>query len=240
MSKKNAMTEIILKIVLILAGVGLIIGAIAINKSDKKFYKTAKKTKAVISDIETTHTKRNGKTKTNHETYVTYEVDGFTYENIHLGYYSNSMYVGKSITIYYNPKDPTEIKVKNSMVVPPIMLVMGLIFLAVGIFLLFGGKKNSKLKKNGIGCEADIVNVTLNMNVTINGQHPYVLECRATDPSTGIISLYKSKNFYEDISFYGIEKVMVYVDPNKPSKYYVDVKGAIEKAKADSGIRDYR
>ena len=35
MSKKNAMTEIILKIVLIIAGVGLIIGAIAINKSDK-------------------------------------------------------------------------------------------------------------------------------------------------------------------------------------------------------------
>lgn len=73
-------------------------------------------------------------------------------------------------------------------------------------------------------------------NITINDEHPYEIICQAANPCTGFITEFKSKIIYENLGMYNLEKVSVYINPKKPSKYYVDADEAIEKAKKYASI----
>lgn len=233
---------LILKLIFIVIGLAMTAGAIIVGLHNKKFFRNAEQTTAVITDIESTRNRRNGVTEYNHTVYVTYEVDGVQYNKVRLGYYNSGMYEGKTIKVYYNKDNPGKIKTKgSSMVISVILSVVGGVFLLVGIILVIVFMpRNKKIKQYGNRYEADIINITVNRNVRVNGRHPYIVDCQVADAFTGVTSLYRSKNIYEDINVYGIVKVPVYVDPKNPSKYYVDIDEAIEQAKKYNNIRDYR
>lgn len=233
---------LILKLIFIVIGMAMTAGAIIVGLHNKKFFRNAEQTTAVITDIESTRNRRNGVTEYNHTVYVTYEVDGVQYNKVRLGYYNSGMYEGKTIKVYYNKDNPGKIKTKgSSMVISVILGVVGGVFLLVGIILVIVFMpRNKKIKQYGNRYEADIINITVNRNVRVNGRHPYIVDCQVADAFTGVTSLYRSKNIYEDINVYGIVKVPVYVDPKNPSKYYVDIDEAIEQAKKYNNIRDYR
>lgn len=242
--KKSSMKTgiLILKLTFIVLGLVMTAGAIIVGLYNKKFFRNAEQTTAVITDIESTRNRRNGVTEYNHTVYVSYEADGVQYNKVWLGYYNSGMYEGKTIKIYYNKDNPGKIKTKgSSMVISIILGVIGGVCLLVGIILVIVFMpRNKKVKEYGIRYEADILNITMNRNVRVNGRHPYIVDCQVVDAFTGVTSLYRSKNIYEDIDVYGIVKVPVYVDPKNPSKYYVDIDEAIERAKKYNNIRDYR
>lgn len=242
--KKSSMKTgiLILKLIFIVIGLAMTVGAIIVGLHSKKFFRNAEQTTAVITDIESTRNRRNGVTEYNHTVYVTYEVDGVQYNKVRLGYYNSGMYEGKTIKVYYNKDNPGKIKTKgSSMVISVILGVVGGVFLLVGIILVIVFMpRNKKIKQYGNRYEADIINITVNRNVRVNGRHPYIVDCQVADAFTGVTSLYRSKNIYEDINVYGIVKVPVYVDPKNPSKYYVDIDEAIEQAKKYNNIQDYR
>lgn len=242
--KKSGMKTgiLILKLTFIVLGLVMTAGAIIVGLYNKKFFRNAEQTTAVITDIESTRNRRNGVTEYNHTVYVSYEADGVQYNKVWLGYYNSGMYEGKTIKIYYNKDNPGKIKTKGSSMVLSIILgVIGGVFLLVGIILVIVFMpRNKKVKEYGIQYEADIINITMNRNVRVNGRHPYIVDCQVVDAFTGVTSLYRSKNIYEDIDVYGIVKVPVYVDQKNSSKYYVDIDEAIERAKKYNNIRDYR
>lgn len=242
--KKSGMKTgiLILKLTFIVLGLVMTAGAIIVGLYNKKFFRNAEQTTAVITDIESTRNRRNGVTEYNHTVYVSYEADGVQYNKVWLGYYNSGMYEGKTIKIYYNKDNPGKIKTKGSSMVLSIILgVIGGVFLLVGIILVIVFMpRNKKVKEYGIRYEADIINITMNRNVRVNGRHPYIVDCQVVDAFTGVTSLYRSKNIYEDIDVYGIVKVPVYVDQKNSSKYYVDIDEAIERAKKYNNIRDYR
>lgn len=76
---------ILLKLMFIVIGLILIAGAIIANLCNRKFFKTAEKTTAAITNIEVTKHRSNGETDYCHTVYVTYEADGVQYDNIRLG-----------------------------------------------------------------------------------------------------------------------------------------------------------
>lgn len=221
-------------LIFFISGISVIIVGIAIKKSNEEFMKTAEKTEGVISNIETytNYNRSKKRNETNHTVYVTYEVDGKTYENVRLSYYTSSMYVGKGITLYYNPQNPGNIKVEEGMTVVTVLTsVMGGIFALVGFLVMFFSfKRGSKLKKTGKRFEGQVLSIDCNTSVRVNGRNPYKVTCRVEDYSKGEAYIYKSKNVYLDLYEYNLETVPVYVDVNNPAKYFVDVEEGIKQS----------
>ena len=226
-----------------MAGLFVIIFAFKQKGSDEKFFEKAKPVEAVIDEI-TTRTVRKGtgskrKTRTEHDVFVTYTVNDVKYEHIEISSYSSSMSEGATMTLYYDPQNPKDIRDEGAAEMAfPLSLFMGSIFVLVGVGLPLGmvlaGNKGKKLMKNGIRCQAEEICLEENRNVRVNGKHPIVVYCRAMDPRDNCMKEFKSKNCYEDLYKYDIRNVDIYLDPNNMSKYYVDINGAIKAAKESS------
>lgn len=221
-------------LIFFVVGVSVAFGGIMVKRSNDEFMKTAKTTEGIISDIETYREwdSHDDRYETEHRVYVTYEVDGKVFPNVRLSYYSSDMYEGKEITLYYDPINPGNVKVKGEMTVAFIvMLILGAVFAVVGFSVMLASiRRTPKIKKTGKRYDAIVVSIECNTSVSVNGKHPYKVTCRVEDYSAGEAYIYKSKNVYLDLERYNLETVPVYVDPQKPSKFYVDVHEGVENA----------
>ena len=104
---------------------------------------------------------------------------------------------------------------------------IGSIFLILGIiFLIMRIKKRNKIKTliTSENCVyAVITGFSQNYNLTVNGHHPYVIECSYTD-SNGTMHIFKSRNiFFNPIDIVTDMNVPVYVSPDNYKNYYVDI-----------------
>ena len=108
-----------------------------------------------------------------------------------------------------------------------IFCALGSVFLLLGLFLLAVDLRRRRRLLNALqqgNCvEAKIIGLSTRNNVTVNGRHPYVLECAWTDPA-GVVHIYRSRDLYFDVS--GLLKsdtVPVYIDRYDDSVGFVDV-----------------
>lgn len=92
-------------------GMGLIIILIGIivQINNKKYLRTALTTEAVISDIIID----SGIDDEDYEVHVAYNVNNVDYDGV-LSEYNSGMRKGQRITIYYNPKNPSECRGKST------------------------------------------------------------------------------------------------------------------------------
>ena len=111
-----------------------------------------------------------------------------------------------------------------------ICLFFGIIFVLTSFAMLFGnitvvGPKR-RLVANKEKIYADYDRIEMNTSEKVNGKHPYIVFCRGKI-STGEVMEFKSENVWYDptrkIEDRGIKKIPVYVNPNKPKKYYVSL-----------------
>ena len=104
---------------------------------------------------------------------------------------------------------------------------IGLLFFVLGlIFLIVVNRKmarNNKLLKEGNYVMAEIVEVSLNYNVTVNRRHPYIVRCRYQD-MYGNVNIFKSRDlFFDPTDLLKDQMVKVYVDGENYKHYYVDI-----------------
>lgn len=69
---------------------------------------------------------------------MSYTYQGRAYSEVQLGYYDQSMFVGKQIELQVNPNDPGDVAVPGANLV--MLLItgsIGIVFVAVGGSLLF-------------------------------------------------------------------------------------------------------
>ena len=126
---------------------------------------------------------------TSYEVEVEYEYEGFTFSAV-LDTYSSGMREGKWIPILVNKDDPMDI------VEPGTNLGLGIGFMVLGgIAILVGGvsfikeqkhkKKIENLRKNGKRLQARIDQITINKNIAVNEEHPYIIWCSYVDEFSG-------------------------------------------------------
>ena len=86
------------------------------------------------------------------------------------------------------------------------------------------GDARRLLQASGRRIEADYEGVELNTSLTVGGRNPFRVLAQWQDPMTSQIHLFHSENLWFDPQKY-IERrtLTVYIDPNNPKKYYVDV-----------------
>ncbi len=105
---------------------------------------------------------------------------------------------------------------------------IGAVFLLLGVvFLALMFRRNAIQKAilaEGHHVMATVTGIMPNYNIRVNGRSPYVAECSYTDPDTGVVHLFRSRNIYFDpTSILMDAQVAVYLRPHDYRHYYVDV-----------------
>ena len=163
-----------------------------------------------------------------------------------IGYYSSTMDEGDPIQLYVQADKPGKPKSVMGLNLTGIILIfMGVIFSLCGGSILFADalKKNKgkKLLANGRKIYAEVTGGRVCYNYTVNGRHPYKLECKYEDVFSGEVFLYSSGYIWEAPDIYIGSQVAVYVNPNNMAEYYVDL-DSLQGALGDTGttVHDFR
>lgn len=203
-------------------GIIIIVGGIFLQISNTNFKKTAIKTQAEITDI---ITRRDSDGDTSHIVYVEFEVNDIKYSGS-LGSYSSSMYIGKSIDIYYNPLNPNNFKSSTSTFVGLFVIGFGMIFSLIGGIKILSSiskkRLNKQLLETGSRITAKFDRLEINRSYSVNHKHPYKIVCQGIEND---YNEYFSENIWKNperfIQDKGITHFSIYIDPTNPKKYYM-------------------
>lgn len=110
----------------------------------------------------------------------------------------------------------------------------GLVFLVLGTAFLLAEKRKrameEELKNNGRVLEASVTGVQSNMNITVNGRHPYYVEAHWQEPMSGTVHVFRSRDVdFDPWGYVEGRKVKVYVMDNDYSRYYMDLESVLPK-----------
>lgn len=97
-------------------GIIMLVVSFVVNTNNKKFFDTAVKTEATIEYIDEyrDYNQATDKYRTKYDVYIGYQtVDGAFYGDVKLGYYKNGMREGQTLTVYYDPQAPMDVRVKE-------------------------------------------------------------------------------------------------------------------------------
>ena len=173
---------------------------------------------------------------------VGYHYNGNYYENVISGS-SSEIHVGDEVVLYVSPEDPYTVKMDMFLyLAPTILLCLSAPFLIVVIVfgaIVYRKESNKKyLLANGKRIYAKVTGGRMNIHYSMNGRHPFQIECEYVDPAFGAIYLFASDNVWTDPHRYVGQDILVYVNPEDWSKYYVDVDSLKETGEVT--VYDYR
>jgi hypothetical protein len=139
--------------------------------------------------------------------------------------------IGERVTIYYDLKNPDNANAAGWGEYLGVIIAggLGLVFSLLG-GIYFGistlrRRRNGRLKQSGQLIRADVVAVDVNNAISVNRRHPWFIRCDWKDPLTGKKNSFKSGFIWTDPTplIDTHKKIDVYLDPNNPRKYYVDI-----------------
>ena len=207
--------------------IGLVfIGAGAyIIYEDAEFKESSKETTATITGIDS----RGSGDDTEYIVYVEFEVDGTTVSGT-FGSYNSLMKTGDSVSVYYNPENPSDFRSGSISIVGIIFIGIGGVFFVVGgifvIISLKNGSKKKRLLEIGTRVDAEIIEARYNMSYSVNHQNPVNVYCKTGIYSNELLE-FKSENLWYDVESIimnnNITKLPVYIDPDNPKVHYVDM-----------------
>lgn len=227
--RKNGSAFVLIFLIFGLIGVGLIIGGFIYMRSSLQFQSIAVEVSGTITNI-TTRVDSDG--DTHHTVLVSYSYGGQDFDNVHLSFYSSSMYEGKEISLLVDPGNPGHMTSSSGDAFGYMMMLgMGLIFSLVGFIplgvMFAGSHRGRKLMENGKMLQATVERIDLNYSVTYNGRHPYQIFCTYWDACKDVTYRFKSKNLMREPGYAPGDSIKVYVNPQDYSKYVVYVEEAV-------------
>lgn len=223
-SKLLYKVDIVVLVGAIFMFVGIIfLGAsVFIFRDSSEFFQEAISTEGTISDIYLEESEKSDV----HRVIVSYKADSELMSG-RLNYYSSTMKIGDQLTLYYHPDNPSRVRGGASMFLDWIFFGAALSTVALGSLLVGFSVRKKKLKKrlleSGMRLSAVITDVRLKQNESVNGRHPYVVDCEYRTPE-GSVYVFSSGALWDRPADDVIDSVVyVYVDPKNYRKYYVDV-----------------
>lgn len=215
----------------IFTGIGLIflLIGICLGVETYLFAKKAQVVEGTITDMVYHHDRYTGDSETSDtqvSVYVSYELDGVSYE-VPLNEYSSFMQVGKPILLYVDADNPQRVRVKSLAYLLFAIFggIGGVFVIAGGILLMIRGKrirKRRRLRETGQMIYAQAVASGINTHYQLNGRSPYYLELHYQDPMTGERWQFRSGLIWENPEPYIGMQVPVYVNPTNRNEYEVD------------------
>lgn len=108
---------------------------------------------------------------------------------------------------------------------PMVFTFIGLLFASIGGGILYSQARQKArreyLLRSGRKVRAAISNVYYNTSISVNNQHPQIIECVAE--ISGQKKTFKSHNVWSHVQFTIGQEIVLYVDTRDASNYWVDV-----------------
>jgi hypothetical protein len=138
---------------------------------------------------------------------------------------------GDQVGVLYLEDDPQDAVINSFMslwFVAVLLGAMGTVFLLVGLGLtvptFIRRRSHERLRQTGTPVHTKLKQVTQNTAYRSGGRHPYQIITQWQNPRTGRIHVFASENVWFDPSDYlPGDDLTVYIDPDNPDKYYLDV-----------------
>lgn len=140
--------------------------------------------------------------------------------------------VGDRVEVLYDADDPHDAELSgffNLWLVPFVFGFLGVVFSSLALFGLLLMHRRSKadvawLRANGVRMQGRSPRGVESV-VSVAGRSPFHVEVDVHDPLRNEVRVLTSEDIWFDPAPYleGREFVDVYVDPNRPKRYYVDV-----------------
>lgn len=227
------------------------------NIADYSSFKNkAAETEAVITDAYVYHSyRRSGRRRRSRyecTAYLEYTVNGETYNctirdfDSSSLYMSESDYIGRSVTLLYDPDNPSDARPANRKGAGVPLTVAGIALAAMCAF--FYGQNNyyEKMIKNGAVLDAVVTDIEhktvvhryrtgrgLSLRAAVNSytdeEHYSIIVCEWENPLTGQKYIFRSQRVKEFVEPYVGQTVRVYADPQNYNKYFVDVDDLLAK-----------
>ena len=138
--------------------------------------------------------------------------------------------VGESVTVYFEPANPGDARLKGFRELWGLTLItggLGAVFVLVGAGLglvkRLHAQKLAQLRSTGDLVLATLDKVELDSGTTVNDRHPWRVHAHWEDPLSGRRHEFVSEMLWEDPSAgLGQQPVRVYMDRGKPGRYAMD------------------
>ncbi|MBF7073221.1 DUF3592 domain-containing protein [Glaciecola sp. MH2013] len=231
----------ITKYALLLIGIALLFGAFLIYQNTLRFLETAVTSEGtVIELIRSTSNDSNTfapvvEFETPNGRSIVFKSNSYRYPPAYMP--------GEKVEVLFAKNAPNDARINGFFSLWGPEAILGLI--GAGFFLFgfsmiaFGLLKGNKIKylqEHGIPIEATFESVRLNSSFEVNGQSPYNIFAKWTDPSTSHLHTFKSDNIWFDPSFQlnqqlagqvseQVDKryLTVLIEKGNPKKYHVDI-----------------
>lgn len=229
---KRSSLSFVFNIFLVIGCIILIVAGV-LSYNTWKFTKTAVKTTGKVVDMIASRSSSGSSRSTTYTPVVIY-IDNKDNDHRYIASFSSSppaYEIGELVDLYYDPANPSKAQLAGwgEYLGGIIAGILGLVFTCVsgGYHIIRKVKhaNNARLKESGQLVVADLIAVDINRNIHVNRRHPFFLRCEWKDPLTGQLNTFKSGFIWTDPTplINNRKKIDVYIDPNNPKKYYVDI-----------------
>lgn len=219
----------IIKYVFFLIGLAMLVGAFFLYQNTNNFLAEAVKAEGVV--VELVPQRSDGSVTYSAMVHFTdaagKEIEFVTSHSSNPPSYS----VGEKVEVLYRPDQPHKARIDGffSLRLGELIVgVLGLIFFLIGGGMLLAGllkgRKKKYLHQHGTPIDATFQKVELDTSFKVNNAHSYRITAAWQNPKTSDLHLFASEHIWYDPSGYiESETIRVYIDPNNPKKYHVDI-----------------
>jgi hypothetical protein len=219
-----------ISIIFAFIGAGLLLGAIALGVSTRKFIATAKHAEGTVTELLEKRDKDDGS--------ITYTpVVGFiAASGANVSFTSSfsskpaAYDVGEKVGVLYAPDDPNDARIDGfgSLWLGPLILGgLGVVFGGIGFGILIVSRldkrKREWLMAYGTEVQAEFASVERNTSLKVNGRSPWRIIAQWQNPESGQLHVFNSENLWFDPTKYVTTKQLkVLLDPKDLKRYHVD------------------
>ena len=218
-----------------LIGAAMLAGTFFMVQNTQQFLQTSLKAQGTVIDLiekrsSSSSSSSNSRTYSPKVQFTTATGENITFTTSS-STYPPSYDIDEKVDVFYTADKPNNAKINGYFDLwggATILGGIGSVFFAIGagiaLFSTLSQRKKSTLTSTGDAIEADFQNVELNESVSVNNTHPYRILAQWLNPRTNEVHIFKSENIWFDpTNHIKNKKIKVYIEPNNPKKYHVDI-----------------
>ena len=223
-------------VIFVVIGAGLLVAAVGSFQSTQGFIASADVTTGVVVDLERRESRdSDGNRSVTYYPVVQYRLPSGGTRQFRSSTGSNppSYRQGQEVEVLYQPDNPRDARINGFFSLwgmTMILSVMGVAFTGLpglGLYLTLRQRRIvARVKASGKPVLATITGSERNIGYKVNGRSPYRITAQWENPLTGKLHVFHSDNLWFDPAEYLPEdkSVTVFIDADKPSRYWMDTR----------------
>ena len=224
----------IAKVIFLLVGAGMLVGALLLYNSTSRFLEGAIRANGEVVDL--VESRSSSASSSDSPTYrpvvrfTTMAGEGVEFTSS-VGSNPPSYSRGEQVQVLYRADEPTSGRIDDYMSLwggATIVAGLGTVFFLIGAGMMIGGRlrnrSNEQLRLSGTPVKAEFQRVELNESFSMNGRHPFRIVAQWHNPSTAKVYVFTSSNvWFDPTSYVKAREITVFLDGGNPKRYYVDL-----------------